>query len=109
LRIVPAASKPTPARASKTVLLTAQLAVYVTPRAGRTEVAGERDGAVWVRLAAPPVDGEANEALLDFLAKRLELPRTAIRLVAGQSGRQKRVAIAGLDLPAVRERLGVSG
>jgi uncharacterized protein (TIGR00251 family) len=88
-------------------LAVTHLAVYATPRAGRTEVAGERDGAVWVRLAAPPVDGEANDALLTYLAKRLNLPRAAIRLVAGQSSRQKRVAIAGLNLPAIRQRLGL--
>ncbi|MGH2367303.1 MAG: DUF167 domain-containing protein, partial [Chloroflexota bacterium] len=47
------------------------LAVYVTPRAGRSEVVGERDGALWVRLAAPPVEGAANRALVDLLAQRL--------------------------------------
>ena len=89
--------------------VTTQLAVYATPRAGRTEIAGERGGAVWVRLAAPPVDGEANETLLAYLAKRLGLPRAAVWLVAGQSGRQKRVGIAGLDIGVVRERLGLAG
>ena len=89
--------------------VTTQLAVYATPRAGRTEIVGERGGAVWVRLAAPPVGGEANETLLAYLAKRLGLPRAAVWLVAGQSGRQKRVGIAGLDVGVVRERLGLDG
>lgn len=82
------------------------LPVYATPRAGRTEVVGEREGSLWVRLAAPPVEGTANQALMAFLAEKLGVPRHAVCLISGASGRQKRVRI---DLPpaTVRLRLGL--
>ncbi|MGH2351239.1 MAG: DUF167 domain-containing protein [Chloroflexota bacterium] len=83
------------------------LAVYVTPRAGRSEVVGERDGALWVRLAAPPVEGAANRALVDLLAQRLGVPRNAVSLVAGVAGRRKRGRIIGLSPEVVASRLGV--
>jgi uncharacterized protein (TIGR00251 family) len=69
----------------------------VIPRAPRTRVDGTRDGAVLIRLAAPPVDGAANDALIAFLADALELPRRNIRIVAGEKSRDKRVHVAGID------------
>jgi uncharacterized protein YggU (UPF0235/DUF167 family) len=83
-----------------------ELPVYVTPRAGRTELAGEREGALWVRLAAPPVAGAANAALLALLASRLGIARGAVRLVAGAGGRRKRVRVR-LGAADVRARLGL--
>lgn len=83
-------------------------AVYATPRARRSEFAGERDGALWVRLAAPPVDGAANEALARLLAERLNVPRAAIRLVAGATGRQKRVQVSGVTVTEAKTRLGIA-
>jgi uncharacterized protein (TIGR00251 family) len=82
-----------------------ELSIYVTPRAGRSEVAGEREGALWLKLAAPPVEGAANEALIALLARRLEVPRSALQLVAGATGRRKRVRIARLAPGAVTARL----
>ena len=72
------------------------LAVRVIPRARKDEIAGTRDGALLVRLAAPPVDGAANDALIAFLADRLRVPRRAVQIVSGERGRQKRVAVAGV-------------
>ncbi len=66
------------------------------PRAKKTEMAGTREGALLVRLAAPPVEGAANDALIEFLSKLFDLPRRAIRLVSGDKSRTKRVAIEGL-------------
>lgn len=81
------------------------LAVRVIPRARKTEVAGTRDRALLVRLAAPPVEGAANEALVELLASRLGVPRRAVRIVSGQRGREKRVAVAGVTAASVRDRL----
>ena len=76
-------------------------AVRVVPRAGRTTIAGVRDDALLVRLAAPPVDGAANEALIALLADLFNRPKRDITLVSGHSARTKRVAIAGLTEDAV--------
>lgn len=82
--------------------------VRVIPRAGRTQLAGERDGRLLVRLAAPPVEGAANDALIVFLAEILDVPRRAIRIVAGERGRQKRVAVDGVNAALARARLAGS-
>jgi uncharacterized protein len=70
--------------------------VRVTPRASRDEIAGEHDGALKVRLKAPPVEDRANESLRRLLAERLNVPVSAVRIVAGERRRTKRVAIAGV-------------
>ena len=84
------------------------LAVRVIPRARKSEIAGTRDGALLVRLAAPPVEGAANDALIEFLAKRLGAPRRAVRIVSGERGRQKRVAVAGVTADQVQRLLSPS-
>lgn len=85
------------------------LAVRVVPRARRTEAAGVRAGALLVKLAAPPVEGAANEALVAFLAARLGVPRRAVALVSGTRSREKRVAIDGVSATEVARRLGLDG
>ena len=70
------------------------LQLSVMPNAKRTEVDGLHDGALRVRLAAPPIDGRANEALVAWLAKALGVPRRDVELLRGESGRRKQVAIA---------------
>ena len=82
------------------------LDIHVIPRARRSEVAGERGGALLVRLAAPPVEGAANDALIEFLATTLGLPRRDIHIVSGERSRRKRVAIAGMTAEQVRAILG---
>jgi uncharacterized protein (TIGR00251 family) len=82
------------------------LRVRVQPRASRDALSGEREGALVVRLAAPPVEGAANEALARFLGKTLGVPPSAVRVVSGASGRNKVVRVAGLDPATARERLG---
>lgn len=72
------------------------MTLHVAPRAKRTEVAGLHGAALKVRLAAPPVDDKANRELLRFLADRLGVPNSAVRLVSGQTSREKRVAMAGV-------------
>ena len=84
-----------------------RLSLRVQPRAVRDEVAGRHGEAIRVRLAAPPVDGAANEALIRFLADRLALPRASVTLVRGRSGRDKVVDVAGLPPDEVARRLGL--
>jgi uncharacterized protein (TIGR00251 family) len=79
--------------------------VRVVPRARRTCVDGERAGAILIRLAAPPVDGAANAALVAFLSDALGLSRRDVTVVAGERSRDKRVRITGLAESAVRARL----
>ena len=81
------------------------LDVRVIPRAPRSAVAGVRDGALLVRLAAAPVDGEANDALLTLLARALDVPRRDLAIVAGARSRRKRIEVAGLAPSAVEARL----
>jgi len=80
-------------------------AVRVIPRAGRTAVAGVRGNALLVRLAAPPVDGAANAELIALLSKLLDRPARDIAIVAGQTSRDKRVAIVGVTAEGVARRL----
>ncbi len=71
------------------------LAVSVVPNARRTGVDGLHDGALRVRLAAPPVDGKANDVLVHWVADELDLPRRAVTLVRGQTARRKWLEIDG--------------
>jgi hypothetical protein len=80
-----------------------ELDVRVTPRAKKTAVDGERGGAVLIRLAAPPVDGAANETLIRYLAGLCGVPKRAVRIVTGERGRRKRVAIDGVSIDSMRE------
>ena len=71
-----------------------ELHVQVVPNASRTVVAGLHDGALRVRLMAPPIEGRANAALLAWLARSLGLPRRAVQLLGGDTSRRKRVHLA---------------
>ncbi len=79
-----------------------RVSFHVQPGAPRTEPLGEIDARLKLRIAAPPVDGKANEALVRWCAERLGVARSAVRIDAGASSRYKRVSIAsGLDAPAL--------
>lgn len=69
------------------------LSLHIQPGAKKTEVAGPHGEALKIRLAAPPVDGKANAALLAFIAAKVGAGRTAVELVSGQTSRTKRVCI----------------
>lgn len=81
------------------------LRVRVRPRAAREAVDGERQGALLVRLTAPPVEGRANEALARLLGRTLDVAPSAVKVLRGETGRDKLVAVAGLSAAAARRRL----
>jgi hypothetical protein len=80
-------------------------AVRVVPRASKDAVEGEIQGALKVRLTAPPVDDRANEALRRLLAEHLNVPVSAVRIVAGEKSRTKRVLIRGASRDRITERI----
>lgn len=82
--------------------------VRVAPRASSNHVCGEANGQIKIRLAAPPVDGKANAALIRFLADTLSLPQSAICIEHGLNGRNKRVSISGASAAFVRRALGLA-
>jgi hypothetical protein len=69
---------------------------YVTPRAVKSKIKGERNGALAVALAAPPVDGRANHALIEFIADILSVPRSSISIIRGETSRTKLLFIKGV-------------
>lgn len=84
----------------------AALAIRVTPRASQNEIVEIlSDGTVRIRLTAPPTEGKANQALIEFLAEVLDIAPSKIEIVAGTSGRDKLVSILDLDAETVHQRI----
>jgi uncharacterized protein (TIGR00251 family) len=75
--------------------------LHVQPGASRTTPRGEHDGRLKLSVAAPPVDGRANDAVVDWFAKRLGVPRSNLRIAAGTSSRRKTLAV---DAPIAADR-----
>ncbi len=84
-----------------------ELLVHVQPRAGRSEVVGVHGDALRVRIAAPPVEGEANQELRRLLGKRLGLPPSSIEVLRGEQSRSKRLLLPGLTPQQVKDGLGL--
>jgi uncharacterized protein (TIGR00251 family) len=83
----------------------ATFAVKVHPRAKKDAITGEVGDALKVSLTAPPADGKANEACIEFFAKLLKVPRSSVTIAAGQTSRSKVIRVAGLSAEEVRRRL----
>ncbi|HKJ38332.1 MAG TPA: DUF167 domain-containing protein [Anaerolineales bacterium] len=82
------------------------LAVRITPRASSNEIAELLDdGTIRVRLAAPPTDNEANEALITFLAEILSVEENMLDIVAGSTGRDKLISIVDMDVETAHQRI----
>jgi uncharacterized protein (TIGR00251 family) len=81
------------------------LQVKVQPRASRTGIGEPLGSELKIKIAAPPVDSAANEALIEFLAETLDCPRNALRIVRGQASRHKMLTIRGLSPPAIARKL----
>jgi len=82
-----------------------RLTLRVQPRAARNRVVGVHGAAVKVQVTAPPVDGAANAAVIDLVADWLGVPRRTVRLVAGESGRDKVIEVASDDPPGLAARV----
>lgn len=81
------------------------LTVHVQPKAARTECVGVYGDALKIRVAAPPVDGAANEELIRFIAKQCSIPRTSVLIQSGAEGRRKRLCLKGITADTVMARL----
>jgi uncharacterized protein (TIGR00251 family) len=82
-----------------------RISLYIQPRAGRTEIAGRHGSDIKIRVAAPPVDQAANEALLAFVADRLGVRRRDVRLIAGATSRRKVLEIDGIPADRIEALL----
>ncbi len=89
----------------KSVPTGVELLVLVQPRASRTKVLGEHDGRLKIALAAPPVDGEANAALIEFLSDALEVRKAEVELLDGDTNRRKRLLVRGVPELEIRAKL----
>ena len=85
-----------------------RIAVRVQTRCGRDEIVGEREGAIVVRVGAPPVDGKANDAVCKLVARRAGVPRTGVSVVSGKRSRDKQLLVEGVSEAELRQALGVS-
>jgi uncharacterized protein (TIGR00251 family) len=83
-----------------------RLRLRIVPNAKRSEVVGPHGDAIKLKIAAPALEGRANEELVEFLAHKLGVPRRGVALVSGEKSRDKVVAIEGMDEAAARDRLG---
>jgi len=82
-------------------------AIKVHPRAKRNAITGEFGDALKLALTAPPVEGRANEACIEFFANLLKVPRSSVTITSGETGRRKVIRVAGLSAKEVQERIGV--
>lgn len=85
----------------------AAFTVKVQPRARRNAITGELDGALKLALTAPPVEGRANEACVEFLANLLRVPRSSVTIASGQNSRRKVIRVTGASAEEVRKRLAI--
>ena len=82
-------------------------AVKVHPRAKKNAITGEVGDALKLALTAPPVDGKANDACINFFAKLLNVPRSSVTIAAGQTSRNKVIRVMGLSAEEIKKRLGI--
>jgi uncharacterized protein (TIGR00251 family) len=81
------------------------VSIRVQPRASRNQIDLRTDGTIAIKLTAPPVEGAANRALTEFLARTLGVPKSAVAIVSGSKSREKRIRVSGMSSQALRARL----
>ena len=84
-----------------------KLLLFIQPKSSKNEIVGLHNGALKIKLTAPPVDGKANAALISFLAEVLQTPRRNLEILHGETGRHKAVLVTELAETDIRERLGL--
>lgn len=84
---------------------TVSFAVRLVPRASRNEIVGVEGDALKIRLHAPPVEGKANEALVRFLAERLDVPRANVEIVTGHAARRKVIRVRGVTAGQIEKMM----
>lgn len=87
----------------------ARFTVYVQPRAKKNQISGVHGEAIKVRVAAPPIDGAADKALTAFIAKRLGVRKSVVRILRGETSRQKVIEVEGVTVQTVTARLLAEG
>lgn len=85
-----------------------RLHILIQPKASKNEIVGPHNGMIKIKITAPPVDGRANEGLIEFLSDVLDIPKRDIILAKGETSRNKTVDIYGLDEKTVREKLKIT-
>jgi hypothetical protein len=85
----------------------ATFALKVKPRAKKNAITGELGDALKLSLTAPPLDGRANEACIEFFANLLDVPRSSVTIASGETSRNKVIRVAGLSAEQVRRRMGI--
>ena len=85
----------------------ATFAVKIHPRARKNAITGELGDALKLSLTAPPVEGRANQACIEFLANLLNVPRSSVTIASGQNSRRKVIRVSGVSADEVRKRLGI--
>src|SRR5688572_29014171 len=83
------------------------LTIHIQPRASTTECVGSHGDAIKIRVAAPPVDGAANDQLIRFLARQLSVPIASVQIHSGAGGRHKRVLVKGATAQLIQSRLNL--
>jgi hypothetical protein len=94
-------------RKQKPTEISATLTVRIQPRSSKNGVLRREDGSLKIRLTAPPVDGAANEALVEFLSKTLSVSKSAVEIVSGHTSREKRVKISGMGEADITRLLNI--
>lgn len=84
-----------------------RLHLFIQPKSSKNEVVGPHNGAIKIKITAPPVDGKANECLVEFLSDVLNVPKRDIHILKGDTGRNKVVEVSGLDEVAARILLNI--
>jgi uncharacterized protein (TIGR00251 family) len=85
------------------------ISVRIQPRASKNGITRMEDGSFKIRLTAPPVDGAANEALVEFLAEALQVSRSAVEIISGHTARDKRISLAGMSRDEINRLLNADG